>query len=157
MNEKKATLAERFLYNRYLIGKEQNSKLLNGLKLPEFVALHGLHLRYEDDENFEKYYLREMAEDMDLPMPKASEIAKNLQAKGMVNWTFDGKGEDGTYITITEKGQDFLKGNHEYFEAFSDKVIEQFGRERFEQFIEMMSDLEKITHELRKTTGAETE
>ncbi|MCR4840185.1 MAG: MarR family winged helix-turn-helix transcriptional regulator [Lachnospiraceae bacterium] len=149
MNEIKANLAERFLYNRYLIGKESNSKLLNGLKLPEFVALHGLHLKFADDDTLDRVYLKELAEEMDLPIPKTSEIVKALQAKGMVNWTFDGKGEDGTYVTITEKGERFLKDNKVYFEEFSEKIIERFGKERFEQFIGMMAEIEQITLEMR--------
>ena len=150
MNDITANLAERFLYNRYLIGKESNSKLLNGLKLPEFVALHGLHLKFEEDENLDRVYLKDLAAEMDLPIPKTSEIVKTLQAKGMVEWTFDGKGEDGTYVTITDKGNEFLKDNKVYFEEFSARIIERFGRERFEQFISMMAEIEHITVEMRE-------
>ena len=106
-------------------------------------------IKFEDDDTLDRVYLKEIAEEMDLPIPKTSEIVKALQAKGMVNWTFDGKGEDGTYVTITEKGENFLKDNKVYFEEFSEKIIERFGKERFEQFIGMMAEIEQITLEMR--------
>ena len=65
-------------------------------------ALIWLLSKHMKDSGIEKIYLKDMVREMNLPLPKVTAIARSLQNKGLVTWTHDGNGEEGTYIMLTE-------------------------------------------------------
>ena len=65
-------------------------------------ALIWLLSKHMKDSGSEKIYLKDMVREMNLPLPKVTAIARSLQNKGLVTWTHDGNGEEGTYIMLTE-------------------------------------------------------
>ena len=63
-------------------------------------ALIWLLSKHTKDSGSEKIYLKDMVKELNLPLPKVTAIARSLQGKGLVRWTHDGNGEDGTYILL---------------------------------------------------------
>lgn len=45
---------------------------------------------------------QKIAEILHLPVYKASKIIGNLRDRGLLQWTHDGDGSEGTYVVITE-------------------------------------------------------
>ena len=68
----------------------------------------------------------------------------NLRDKGLVTWSHDGNGSEGTYVTITEMGQKLLTEQEEILKAYYGKVIEKFGKDNLIQLLQLMKQLETV-------------
>ena len=146
-------LAEKFIYSRYIVGKEQNQKFLHNLKMPEYLALHIVREYVKDlPEDNRKMYLNVLSEKLELPINETSHVAEALKNRGYVTWTFDGKGNGGTYLNITQRGLDMLADNEKRVDAFTKKVVNRFGLDRMLQFMEMSSELSRIMKDEREET-----
>ncbi|MGO5313147.1 hypothetical protein ACTQ1O_01885 [Bilifractor sp. LCP21S3_A7] len=146
-------LAEKFIYSRYIVGKEQNQKFLHNLKMPEYLALHIVREYVKDlPEDNRKMYLNVLSEKLELPINETSHVAEALKNRGYVTWTFDGKGNGGTYLNITQRGLDMLADNEKRVDKFTKKVVNRFGLDRMLQFMEMSSELSRIMKDEREET-----
>ncbi|MCD8145443.1 MAG: MarR family winged helix-turn-helix transcriptional regulator [Oscillospiraceae bacterium] len=92
----------------------------------------------------EKVYLVDIAETLQLPIHRVSNIVKELKAKGLVIWKHDGDGDKGTYIQLTEASLDVVREQHKILKSFYQDVIAQYGEENFIRLMRELSDLEEI-------------
>jgi DNA-binding MarR family transcriptional regulator len=96
-------------------------------------------------------YLTEVAQRLKLPMHTVTKIVKELKAKGLVQWKFDGTGEDGTYILLTEDSLADTMEQATILRTFYQRVIEQYGEEEFIALLGQVAKLEElITREIDK-------
>ena len=58
-----------------------------------------------------KTYLKDLSEKLKLTMRQTSKLAGELRDKGFVSWEHDGDGSEGTYLVITEAGENLLMKN----------------------------------------------
>ena len=142
-----AELANEITFQNYRWNRVDMHKLFQNMSSIDYSIVWILSRHMEGKEENKKLYLKEISEQLKLPIPKVSKLVQSLQDKGLVYWRHDGKGEEGTYIQITEAGIRRAVAQQEKLQGFYNKVIQQFGKERFEQLIEEMKELEDIMNQ----------
>jgi DNA-binding MarR family transcriptional regulator len=140
-------LTNEMTLRKYLLEKVDLKILFKDISLLDYNAMQSI-LRYNrKKEESEKIYLRELAEELKIPISRASQMISGLQDKGMVKWKHDGKGEKGTYIIITDKGQEVVENQQNILMDFYGSVIERYGEDDFAEMLEMVSRLENVMSE----------
>ena len=81
---------------------------------------------------------------MQLTIRQTSKMIGKLRDRGLVVWSHDGNGSDGTYVTITENGQKLLKTQEEILKNYYEKVIGKFGKDNMIHLLQMVKQLETI-------------
>lgn len=94
-------------------------------------ALIWLLSKHTKDTGSEKIYLKDIVRELNLPMPKVSAIARSLQNKGLVRWTHDGNGEEGTYILLTDTAVTSVQAHRQTLRAYHQRVVAAYGEEKF--------------------------
>lgn len=151
-------LANEMIIQTYRWNRVDLHKLFENMSSLDYAAMWVLSRHMEGAEENKKIYLKEISERLMLPMPKVSRLVQTLQDKGLVYWRHDGKGEEGTYIQITENGIQQAISQQERLREFYTQVIPRFGKERFVHLLEEMNELEEIIKgEMEKTKMEEEE
>ncbi len=140
------TMANEMTYYSYNMRKLSGQKLFSRMTATDYVALEKLidSVELEDDK---KLYLQDIADTLKLPIGRVSRLVRTLRDRGLVVWTHDGNGDEGTYIQLTEKGANFAKEQQEKLRDFYTDIIEKFGRDRFKELLKQLYELEKIMSE----------
>ncbi len=123
-----------------------SDKLFQVMDSSDFMLM--LILAKHAENSSDKIYMKDLAEQTKLPMRRVSDIVKTLSSQEWVHWSFDGNGDAGTYVELTELGLDVTKKQKELVMSFYNKVIDQFGEERF---IKMMNDIADLEEVMNKT------
>ena len=89
-------------------------------------------------------YLKELAEKMQLSIRQTSKMVGDLRDRGLILWSHDGNGSEGTYVTITETGQKLLDEQEEVLKNYYGRVIEKYGKENMIQLLCLMKQLETV-------------
>lgn len=71
-------------------------------------------------------------------------MVSKLKEKGLVLWSHDGNGSEGTYIVITETGLNALHTQEKILKNYYQEVIERVGRDRFVHIIEELQTLKSV-------------
>ncbi len=130
-------------------------KIFQNMSSLDYTAMWILSRHIEEEEKSRKIYLKDISEKMELPMPRVSAMVRELQDRGLVYWKHDGKGENGTYIQITEHGMEKALEQQDKLKDFYKKVVEKFGKERFVELLGEMAELEDIMNcEINKIDAA---
>lgn len=138
-------LTNEITYHRYLMNKGQIRDFFKQLSIAEYIALHYISLDSEMSEIYSgKTYLKELAEKMQLTIRQTSKMVGDLRDRGLVLWSHDGNGSEGTYVTITETGQRLLDEQEEVLKNYYGKVIEKYGKENMIQLLCLMKQLETV-------------
>lgn len=138
-------LANELTYQRYLMNKEQIQGLFSELNIPEYLALHVIESRgAASEENSGRTYLKELAVKMQLTIQQASKIVGGLEDRGLLTWSHDGYGSEGTYMIITESGRKLVLKQEKRLKEYYGTVFEKFGRENLMQLLALMKQLEEI-------------
>ena len=111
-------------------------------------ALIWLLSKHTQDTGSEKIYLKDMVRELNLPLPKVTAIARSLQSKGLVRWTHDGNGEEGTYILLTETALTSVQARR-----YHQQVVAAFGEERFLHLLGEIAQLEEILRQEAEKVG----
>ena len=118
-------------------------------------ALIWLLSKHTKDTGSEKIYLKDIVRELNLPMPKVSAIARSLQIKGLVRWTHDGYGEEGTYILLTDTAVTSVQAHRQTLRAYHQRVVAAYGEEKFLHLLGEIAQLEEIMRqEAEKVGGA---
>ena len=118
-------------------------------------ALIWLLSKHTKDTGSEKIYLKDIVRELNLPMPKVSAIARSLQNKGLVRWTHDGNGEEGTYILLTDTAVTSVQAHRQTLRAYHQRVVAAYGEEKFLHLLGEIARLEEIMRqEAEKVGGA---
>lgn len=138
-------LSNELTYRRYLMNKGQMHKVFKKMTIPEYIALHNIAADSEISDIYSgRTYLKELSEKMQLTIRQTSKMIGQLRDRGLVLWSHDGDGSEGTYVTITETGEKLLHEQEESLKAYCGKVIEKYGRENLIQLLQMMKQLETV-------------
>lgn len=119
-------------------------------------ALIWLLSKHTKDTGSEKIYLKDIVRELNLPMPKVSAIARSLQNKGLVRWTHDGNGEEGTYYPAHGHRRDLRPGPPvRPFAPTTSGWWPPYGEEKFLHLLGEIAQLEEIMRqEAEKVGGA---
>lgn len=138
-------LSNELTYRRYLMNKGKIHGLFQKISIPEYVALH---IVVEESESAVIYsgrtYLKELSEKMELTIRQTSKLIGELKERGLVQWSHDGNGSEGTYVTITEVGKNLFNEQEEILRKYYGKVIGKFGKENLIELLQLMKQLETV-------------
>lgn len=135
-------LGDELSVRRYLLGRDDTE---GGLELRDYVALVMI-----ERENFDssiyggRVYLCDIARRMRLSIRETSRLMGNLSDRGLIRWTHDGDGSEGTYLTITEQGSALIANQRAKTSSYHERVIERFGRENLFELLRLMRQLEDV-------------
>ena len=152
MKKDLTTLANEITYRKYLLEKVNVKKLFSGISVLDYNAMQAILRFNEKKENVsDRIYLRELSEELKSPISKVSQMIGRLQENGMVRWKHEGKGEQGTYIEITDRGVEAVRKQQDILKNFYGTVVTRYGVDKFVQMLDMVTELEDImTDELEK-------
>lgn len=138
-------ISNELTYLRYQMNKGPMRKLFGNVRLSEYILLHSIVHQCESADIYQgRIYLKDLAERMRLTIRQTSGLVSDLKNKGMLQWSHDGNGSEGTYVTITEAGKKQLEEQQEILKDFYGRVISRYGRERLVQLLLQMRELETI-------------
>lgn len=143
-------LSDEMTFRRYFTGAMNTRKIFSRMSTGNYVTIEIIEKLIEKEygdiqaDGANKIYLKDLAEQFKLPMYKISEIVRDMSERGMVTWTHDGKGEEGTYIILTESGIKAAKEQQAILKEFYSHVIERFGRDKFVELLSLMADLDQV-------------
>ena len=81
---------------------------------------------------------------MQLTIRQTSNLVGNLRDRGLLVWSHDGNGSEGTYVMITESGRNLLRSQEQILRQYYGKVIEKYGQENLIQLLRLMKELETV-------------
>ncbi|SDB06114.1 hypothetical protein [Eubacterium oxidoreducens] len=132
-------------YRRYLVNKDQFQQILKGVRLQEYIVLYHISQKASKmDECDGKMYLEELSKMMSMPMSMTSKMVRKLQERGLVYWTHDGDGSEGTYAIITKAGWALMEQQAENAKAYYGTVLKEFGKEKMIELISLMKQLDEV-------------
>lgn len=135
-------LGNELILRRYLFNKTQISQ---GLNIPDYIAMQIIRETRSKEEIYAgKTYLRDLSEKMQLTIRQTSKLIGNLKERGLVVWSHDGNGSDGTYVTITKEGDELVERQQAVLKEYYERVIGKFGRDNLIQLLNLMKQLEII-------------
>ena len=140
-------LASEITYRRYMMDKVNLTKIFPDLSTMDYIALGVISRLAEKKPDSDKIYLQDIAADLKVPMNRVSEMIQKLRDKGVLIWTHDGDGSEGTYVKLTASGQEAMKKQQEILGSYYRNVIEKFGKEEFVRMLQMLARLERIMDE----------
>lgn len=138
-------LSHEITYRRYLMNQGNIKELFEKMSISEYIALHSVAMESELSSIYgERTYLKELSEKMQLTIRQTSKMIGKLRDRGLLTWSHDGDGSEGTYVTITESGKKLLNEQEEVLRKYYGNVIEKFGKEKLIQLLQLMKELETI-------------
>lgn len=138
-----AMLSNEFTYRKYMMDKEKIRNFFKKLSIPEYIALHNIVQNHAEASIYGgRTYLKELSEKLDMTMRKTSNMVKKLRDEGLVTWSHDGDGSEGTYVMITDMGRKLLEEQEEILKDYYGNVIRKFGKDNLIQLLQLMKQLE---------------
>lgn len=135
-------LSNQLIYQRHQMNKSLTQNFFQELNIPEYMALHLVSQMHQEQEK-DRVYLKELAEKMHMTIRMTSKLAQNLKDRGLVIWSHDGNGSEGTYMILTEFGRELLTQQEKVMKEYFEKVIGRFGKENLVQMLELMKALDE--------------
>lgn len=140
-----AMLAYELTYHRYLVDNDKAQNLFTELTPSEYIALHKImKAASENGILTQKTYLKDLADGMEVSIHSISKMVGELKDRGLVKWSHDGNGSDGTYITLTESGIGSMTRQENILSEYYSRVIDQFGHDNLIALLKQMEVLEEI-------------
>ena len=138
-------LSHELTYRRYLMNRDQARSFYKELSVSEYIALHNIQQTGETMDIYSgRTYLKDLAYKMQLSLLKTSKIIVKLRDRGLVVWSHDGNGSEGTYVTITDSGKKLLNQQEEVLKEYYGRVIQKYGKENLIQLLQLMKQLETV-------------
>ena len=150
-------LSNELTYRRYLMNRGKIRELFRHMTIPQYIALHMIALESEEGTIYSgRTYLKDLAEKMQLTIRQTSKMAGELKERGLILWSHDGNGSEGTYVTITETGRKLLDEQETVLKTCYGKVIEIFGKQRLIELLQLMKQLDTVMSiEIEKLEAAD--
>lgn len=134
-------LSNELTYHRYMINQKQVASLFEDISIPQYIALHSIAKSISDKE-IEKTYLKDIADELEIPISNVSKMIAELRERGLVLWEHEGNGSEGTYVTITESGIRLMNQQQTILKNYYSRVIEKFGEDKLVLLLKLMKELE---------------
>lgn len=145
MQEDIVALSHEITYHKYLLNDGQVRRFFKKLSIPEYLALHIVEDTERENRIYSgKTYLKDIADKLQRTIHEISKMVKALQERGLVVWSHDGDGSEGTYVTITESGRKMLSEEKEVLREYYSRVIRSYGRDNLIQLLQLMKQLETV-------------
>lgn len=138
-----AELFHELTYHRYLLGQAQAQALFLDMTIPEYIALHEI-FRSVNADGGGRIYLRDIAENLRMTIPKTSKMIGGLRDRGLVSWSHDSNGSEGTYVSMTEAGTRWMEQQEAFLREYYGRVIGTFGQESMTEMLRLMTRLEAV-------------
>lgn len=140
-----ARLSNELTYRKYLMNKDQVRSFFKELSIQEYIALHNIDQTSEVTDIYSgRTYLKELADKMQLSIRQTSGMIGKLRDRGLVLWSHDGNGSEGTYVTMTDSGEKLLRRQEEILKEYYGRVIRKYGKENLIQLLQLMKQLETV-------------
>ena len=137
-------LGNEFTLRRYLFNKPQVSQVLNAAN---YILLHIIMETAREHEIYEgKTYLKDLSEKMMLTIRQTSKLISKLKERGLVKWSHDGDGNEGTYVTITDEGRKLMEQQQAVYKEYYGNVINKFGKDNLIELLNLMKQLETVMY-----------
>lgn len=151
-----AKFAYEMTYHRYLLSKDNVRSMFTEVDATSYIVLHSM-IKFSSDQDPapKKTYLADLADRMELSIRAASRMVSNLKEKGLVEWSHDGNGSEGTYIIITKCGLQAMRRQEEILKQYYGKVIETFGYDNMIQLLQQIEKLEDVMDEVFSKEGVD--
>ena len=137
-------LSNELIYQRHLFNREHRKDVFMKLSIPEYIALQYIAMEEASGIYSGRTYLKDLSDKLQMTMRQISKMVEKLRDAGYVVWAQDGDGSEGTYVTITESGQNLLKNQEEILKNYYGKVFEKFGKDNLIQLLSLMKQLETV-------------
>jgi len=125
--------------------------LFKNISSVDFFANWTIAKLLDSAEVGQKIYLADISKQLNIHMGKVTMIIKALEDRGLIQWNYDGKGDEGTYIIITAFGGDAVERRRHELEELHARVIDAFGEDKFLQWQELTAELEEVMNaEIKK-------
>ncbi|MBP5649403.1 MAG: winged helix-turn-helix transcriptional regulator [Clostridia bacterium] len=140
---------KKFALSAYKLHKEQIRKLLVEMNFYEFIALKRISSvkAAPGSGKSERVYLKDISEEMNFPMRRVSQMSEELRDRGLVVWSHDGDGSEGTYLAITPSGKELVLKNEKILKQHFERIIKRYGCENMLQLFAMLKKLDELVAE----------
>ena len=140
---------KKFALSAYKLHKEQIRKLLVEMNFYEFIALKRISSvkAAPGSGKSERVYLKDISEEMNFPMRRVSQMSEELRDSGLVVWSHDGDGSEGTYLAITPSGKELVLKNEKILKQHFERIIKRYGCENMLQLFAMLKKLDELVAE----------
>lgn len=145
--EELMALVDRLIHLRYSMDSDHLRMIFSEISMPDYMILMMLARKLGIHEPDAKVYLSEISTEIDRPINQVSKLVQNLQNKGYVYWKHDDKGENGTYIYLSEIGQELIEKQQGILLDYFKRIIDNMGYERFVSVLNLMIELEDAMKE----------
>ena len=144
-NNEVEELSNELIYRHYLMNKGKIRELFCEMTLPEYIALHLIAAESKKSSIYSgRTYLKDLSEKMQMTIRQTSKMVGELKDRGLVLWSHDGNGKEGTFVTITDTGKEMLTRQEEILKEYYRKVIETYGKENLIELLQMMKQLDTV-------------
>lgn len=123
--------------------KELGQKLFQKMSASDFVTMQMLK-HYADNSPNGRVYLNDISKEMNRSIRSVSDLVKDLQRKGLVQWEFDSEHKSGTYIRLTDNTIESASEQELLLKTVFENVINIYGQEKFSDFVQEFIHLEMI-------------
>lgn len=148
-------LSHELTYHKYLLNNDKIRSFFQKLSIPEYLAMHIIKESEQTDDIYAgRTYLKDIADKMQRSVRQTSRMVKTLQERGLVAWSHDGDGSEGTYVTITDSGKKMLAEEEDMLKQYYRRVFARFGKENLMQLLTLMRQLESVMGAEFKEMGA---
>lgn len=138
-------LSNELVYRHYLMNKGKIQELFCKMQLPEYIALHLIESESRHASIYSgRTYLKDLSEKMQLTIRQTSKMVGELKDRGLVLWSHDGNGKEGTFVTITDTGRAMLDEQEKIMKKYYREVIEEFGKENLIELLQLMKQLDTV-------------
>lgn len=138
-------LANELVYRVYVMDRVHLHTYFKNFNMKEYMALNRMNMIKNEFGIYEgKIYLKDLSEKLELTMRQTSKLAGELRDKGFVSWEHDGDGSEGTYLVITEAGENLLMKNQSMLKDYYGRVIDKYGKEKMLTLLHRLKELETV-------------
>ena len=138
-------LTNELISRRYLVERNKLEGLFEYLSVPDYIVLHVMEGIQSSQEIYgDRTYLKDLAEKMQLSIHRTSQIARRLRDRGLISWSHDDNGSEGTYISMTDSARELLEKQKEKIREDFGKVIEKFGRDNLIELLQLLKRLDTV-------------
>ena len=137
-------LTNELIYRKFLMNNGQRQQFKD-LNMPEYIALHIIAKTASEELIYSgKTYLKDLADKMQLSIRQISKMVSELRDRGLLTWSHDGDGTDGTYVVITESGSELMCQQEHMLNDYYGRVIKKYGPDNLIHLLQMMKELETV-------------
>lgn len=141
------------VFERFLEFSDMSS-VFKILSRSEYIILRKL-IKIADNNVSQdgKVYLEDVKNELNLPMPRVSELVRTMSEEGWLLWKLDSETKK-TYIQVTNSGREKCKCQREGMKKISERLDDELSEEEKTVLFSMLGKLSNIVSEERNQTEA---